>query len=68
MVCFKLRLATFYVHKISLLAYKQTFLDSSVTRWNDRATGVIPALPFPATPPVIPAPPPPVIPARDTGI
>ncbi|MDG7056695.1 MAG: hypothetical protein LKM43_00880 [Wolbachia endosymbiont of Penenirmus auritus] len=41
MVCFKLRLATFYVHKVSLLAYKQTFLDSSVTRWNDKVMGVI---------------------------
>ncbi|MBS9530331.1 MULTISPECIES: hypothetical protein [Wolbachia] len=32
---FSIRSATFYAHQISLLTYKQNFLDSSVKHWND---------------------------------
>ncbi|WP_179943765.1 hypothetical protein [Wolbachia pipientis] len=32
---FSIRSATFDAHQISLLTYKQNFLDSSVKHWND---------------------------------
>lgn len=38
---FSIRSATFYTQQISLLVYKQTFLDSNVTHWNDTGNCVL---------------------------